>query len=109
MFYVLANTAATIFMVNDCWGPYKDLAVGVKWEVTDVTGQTEEQCVIQCLTTKQLYLEKCHIMMLADLVHATLEQYFKPPSNSLPGSVTRICQMWLRDAYNVKIIDFQEL
>lgn len=44
--------------------------------------------------------------MQANTVHATLKQYFKPLFVSLPGSAARICQMRLRDNYNLKIINF---
>lgn len=55
---------------------------------------------------EQLFLEKGHTMMKADSVHATLEQYFKPPINSPADYIARMRLARPKQPYNINVIYF---
>lgn len=55
---------------------------------------------------EQLILEKGHTMMEADSVHATLEQYFKPPINAPSDYIARMRLARPKQPYNVNVVDF---
>ena len=58
------------------------------------------------IVIEQLFLAKGHTMMEADSVHATLEQYFKPPINSPADYIARMRLARSKQPYNVNVIHY---